>query len=507
MPPEDGAPDWAPPTPGTATDADRSRLALPARQSPIALMFIAVRFTRRLGMSAVIAAVLFVSNDGLGLAIGVLAAAAATALLVFSALSWWRFTFMVDDDELVVTRGILSVERLVIPLDRVQSVAIEQRLVHRFVGLVSASVDTAGSSGVEFVIDAIDENRAEALRRVAADSRPVASGAEQPASGTQDLDEIVLRRTPAELVRVGVTKVPWAGLAAFAPLIALAGELDEQLDVGSRLERLVDRGGDVGGGSAIAVTALVVAMIVAATIVGTVLQLARELLTNWDLTLVRTRTGLRRTAGLVSTTSRSSTIRRIQSITTDESPPQRWLGFTLLRLRTFGENDISLPGTRPAEVAALRTMVFGHADEPDLDRSISRWFVFKATRGVAVVAVLLAVPSWVVFGWWSLLLLGAVAARWAAARRQWRLRRWSLDGDRVAEAYRFVARHTAEVPLHKAQVVTVSQSFFERRKGLATINVRTAAGFLAVPLIPYRDAAAVRDRILLAVETDHRRVI
>lgn len=507
MPSEGGAPDWAPPTAGTATDADRIRLAHPARQSPIALMFIAVRFTRRLGMSAVIAAVLFVTNGGLGLGIGVLAAAAATALLVFSALSWWRFTFMVSDDELVVTRGILSVERLVIPLDRVQSVAIEQRLAHRFVGLVSASVDTAGSAGVEFVIDAIEAEHAEALRRVAADSRPVASGAEQPATGIEQLDEIVLRRTPAELVRVGVIKVPWAGLVAFAPLIALAGELDGQLDVGSRLERLVDRGGDIGGGSTIAVTALVVAIIVAATIVGTVLQLARELLTNWDLTLARTTTGLRRTAGLVSTTSRSSTIRRIQSITTDESPPQRWLGFTLLRLRTFGENDIGLPGTRAAEVAALRTMVFGYADEPDLDRSISRWFVFKATRGIAVVAVLLAVPFWFVFGWWSLLLLAAVAARWAAARRQWRLRRWSLDDDRIAESYQFVARHTAEVPLHKAQVVTVSQSFFERRKDLATVQVRTAAGFLAVPLIPYRDAVAVRDRILHVVETDRRRVI
>jgi putative membrane protein len=63
------------------------------------------------------------------------------------------------------------------------------------------------------------------------------------------------------------------------------------------------------------------------------------------------------------------------------------------------------------------------------------------------------------------------------------------------------------VPIVKAQFVTVSQSFFERRKGLATVRLQSADGYLAVPMIDVGDAFAVRDLVLHAVETDRRRVL
>lgn len=504
LPPPPHAPPQAAPR-GESTD--RELLAHPARQSPIALIFIAWRFVRRLGVSALVAAVVFVTNGGLAVGALLLGVVATAALLVFSVISWWRFTFAVTGDEIVVTKGIASVERLVIPLDRVQSVAIDQRLAHRIVGLVRAAVDTAGSTDVEFEIDAIDRARAEALRRVAADARPVAapqpggSGALPP---PRPPDVTILHRTVGDLVKVGLTRAPWAGLVALAPLIALGDEVGQLGGIGDRLERLFDRSGD---GSAASVAVTIVVTIVLVTVIGAALQLIREVLTNWDLQLRRTATGLRRTAGLLSTTSRSSTARRVQMITTDESPLQRWLGFTHLRLHAFGDNDMSLPGSTPDEVQHVRSVVFGAPDLPHLDRGISRWWVFKVVRNLAVLAVLAAIALWFAVGWWSVLTLAAVPIRFGAAQRRWRLRRWGLTEERVAESYEFISRHTADVPLNKAQVVTVSQSFFERRKGLATVTVRTAGGYLAVPMIPASTANDVRDRMLYAVETGQCRFI
>ena len=122
-------------------------------------------------------------------------------------------------------------------------------------------------------------------------------------------------------------------------------------------------------------------------------------------------------------------------------------------------------------------------------------------------AVVAVAALWVTVEWWSLLALALVPIRWAEARRRWRLRRWGLDDDRLAESYRFVAGHTAELPLFKAQVVSVTQSWFERRRGLATVTVRSADGYLEVPMIDHVDAVAVRDRVLFAVETDRRRFL
>ncbi len=494
-------------------DADRAMLAEPTRQSPLAFVFIAWRFVRRLGVSAIAAAVLFVVNGGLAAGLGLLAVGASGALLVFSALSWWRMTFCVVGDELVLTRGIASVERLVIPLERVQSVNIDQRLFHRPFGLVRAAVDTAGSTEVEFEIDAIDLARAEALRRIANDAR----SAERNVSGTHeastdagrnvDADVILLQRSPRDLLRVGVTKFPWAGFVVFAPLIAIGGEfgaLDPFLDSAGDL---ADDAVTIGSGSVLAAVLVVGGIVVAATVLGAAFQVIREIVTNWDLTLSRTPSGLRRTAGLLNTTSRSSTARRVQIVTTDDTTPQRRLGFTRLTLHTFGTGNLDLPGSTRTEIETVRRLVVGETPPPPLDRRISRWSVFVAARATAVVALVAAALLWFVVGWWSLAVFALVPVNAVVEDRRWRRRRWGLHADGVGESYGLVWRHTGELPLHKAQVVTVRQSFFERRRGLATLHISTAGGSFRVPFIDLADADAARDRVLHRAEIDRRPVL
>lgn len=503
------------PTPGSAVGAtltDHDLLARPLRQSPVALVFIAWRFLRRVGMINIGAALVFAITSGFSVGLWIAAVLGAMAILVYSLLSWWRFTFVVSRDELVVTSGVMSVERLVIPLDRVQSVSIDQRLLHRVVGLVSASVDTAGSTGAEFEIAAIDVGTAEALRRVASDARVASSATPDAGAVTGQAppavlvpDQVLMRRSPGDLALAGATRLPWAGLAVLAPLVALGDDVDALGGVGNGIGSVVERW--TGGGATGGVIVIAVLVIAAAAVFGALLQMVREVVTNWNLTLHRTATGLRRTAGLLNKTSRSSTLRRVQAIVTGDTPPQRWLGFTTLTLKTFGDNDIGLPGSRPEDVDRLREIVFGTSAPPPLNRRITRWFVFLAVRNITVVALLVTFALWFRVGWSAMILLAVVPLRWVVATYQWGRRRWGLDHERIAESYELLRRHTAETPLIKAQVVTVSQSFFERRRGLATVRIQTADGFLAVPLIDREVAMAVRDRVLYAVETDRRPVL
>ena len=48
--------------------------------------------------------------------------------LVIAGLSWWRYTFSVQEGELRVENGVLSRDRLTVPLDRVQGVSLS--LIH-----------------------------------------------------------------------------------------------------------------------------------------------------------------------------------------------------------------------------------------------------------------------------------------------------------------------------------------------------------------------------------------
>jgi putative membrane protein len=499
---------------------DRRLLSTPSRQSPVAVVFIGARFLRNLG--AVNLAVLFVVvvSGRVPVVLFGVGLVAVVVGLVFMLLAWWRFVFAVEGGELLVSKGVLAQERLTIPLDRVQSVSINQRFLHRLIGIVSVSVDTAGGAEAELEIDAVDRGRAEALQRLAAGHRrsagPPPPGSVGPVPGpdgsppaaelvTADEETLVARR-PVELVRMGLARWPWAGLAALAPLIAFADEFADLLPIdvdGERIigERLPDELGREQVGAVILV--LVVALVAGAAL-GVVLQMLRVLVTDWDLRLTRTSTGLRRTAGLFSTTSRASTVSRIQAVRTLETPMQRLFGIRQLSLPTIGHGDLVIPGTTEAEIERIRAEVYGGVPRPALDRRISRLHVFLAVRNQFLVSALLAVVLVLALGWWGLSAFALVPIRWSTAHRHWRLRRWGIASDRIIESIELVDRRTGELELIKAQTVEVRRSFFERRRGLATVRITAAEGHLAVPLIPLAEAEAVRDLVLFRVESDRR---
>ena len=141
------------------------------RQSPVAVVFIALRFLRNLGAVNIVFFLVVIGSGRLPFALLGVGTVAVVALAIYTVLAWWRFVFTIEADELLVARGVVAQERLTIPLDRVQSVSINQRFLHRLIGVVSVAVDTAGSSDAELEIDAVDRSRAEALQRLAASNR------------------------------------------------------------------------------------------------------------------------------------------------------------------------------------------------------------------------------------------------------------------------------------------------------------------------------------------------
>jgi len=138
-----------------------------------------------------------------------------------------------------------------------------------------------------------------------------------------------------------------------------------------------------------------------------------------------------------------------------------------------------------------------------LDRRISPLGVFKATRNAAVIAVLaVAGLIWSTVGLWALLALVIVPWTWLVARRKHRLHRWGVVPGGIAQHHQFVTVWTEELMLRKVNGVEVRQSLFERKRGLATVRLKTAQGSLSVGMIPLAEAQAVRDLALMDAETN-----
>jgi putative membrane protein len=467
-------------------------LAAPQRQSPLAIVFLGLRILRSLGIAQLIIIVLFILRapfDGL---LSALPFVIIVAFGGFSALAWWRYTFQVLDGELVVTKGIIRVVRLNVPIGRIQSIAIEQQLLHRMTGLVKVAVDTAGSSEAEFSIDAVARPVAEELQRraVTAVPTPMKIGSALPPPVLVE-DRVVFTHDGRRLLLMALTMSPLTGLLVLGPLLAFGGDFFNRVpDVG--LDEAPFRWWWVPVGVAVF------------TVFSVVLNVIRVFLQDYELTLRSSTTSLRRTSGLLSRTSTASSVDRIQTVTSAQNLFQRRVGLRGIELATVGQRNLALGGCDDAQFTTVTTLAgVTPIDELLLERRIHPAAIWLAVRNTTAVCVVLTGALFWLAGWWSLLALMPIPLVWVTTRVNVANFRWGLD-HQLASSSQVLSSATQQALLHKTNAVDVTQSMFERRRGLGHVQLTTASGAISIGMIPIDEAHAARDMILHAVETDTR---
>ena len=410
----------------------------------------------------------------------------------FSALAWWRYTFQLVDGEVVVTKGVVRVVRLNVPIERIQSIAIEQQLLHRLTGLVRVTVDTAGSREAEFSIDAIARPVAEELQRQAVTAVPAPTpidGRLPPPVPAED--RVIFTHDGRRLLLMALTMSPLTGLLVLGPLFALGGDFFDRVP-DARPDNVTFRWSWIPIGVAVFV------------VFSVGLNIVRVFLRDWRLTLRSSSTGLRRTSGLLSRTNTASSVDRIQMVTSAQNPLQRRAGLRGVELATVGQGDLSLGGCDDVQFATVATLAaVTPIDELTLDRRIHPAAVFLAVRNTTLFCLVLTGAMFALTGWWSLLALIAIPFVWVTKRVGVANFRWGLH-DELASSSRVISSATEQALLHKTNTVHVTQSIFERRRGVGNVRLTTAAGAVAIGMIPIAEAHAVRDTILHAVETDTR---
>lgn len=136
--------------------------------------------------------------------------------LVSPILKYYFFTFHVENDELIIRQGVLNKERKSIPLERIQSVNIQQNVVQRFLQLVSVEVETAGSKAKELEIPGLDREFAESFKNLLKDktAKTVSDPAQLDDSGVGqaieneevDAREVLLKLSLLDIMKVGITQ-------------------------------------------------------------------------------------------------------------------------------------------------------------------------------------------------------------------------------------------------------------------------------------------------------------
>jgi putative membrane protein len=140
----------------------------PQRQSIAGIVIMAVHTLQQFLRAMIIPLAIFLIKAQTNVITYAIIAVATISIitLIFSYVSYRKFTFYLDDEkqEFIINKGIFSRTLLTIRLDKIQQVNINQSLLQKLIGVYSLQIDTPGGDSNEVSIKAIDEKLAYSLK-------------------------------------------------------------------------------------------------------------------------------------------------------------------------------------------------------------------------------------------------------------------------------------------------------------------------------------------------------
>ncbi len=421
-------------------------------------------------------------------------------IVLYGGSKWFTTRFRVTDTQVELRSGLFERKTLVAPIDRVRSIDLSASIWHRLLRLAAVEVGTAsgGLMAQRISLDALDAHdaarlREELLRRrglltAQPDADPARPpGPDEPAGQPA---EPAGRHTPGEteLVRLDPSWIRYAPLTTSGLVSALAIYgflLQYGAGDGVQVKGAVDR--LVGLGALAAVT------LAAVVVVGAVglLAVTAYVMSYWNFRLTRTPGTLQVSRGLTTTRSTTLEEQRLRGVELIEPFGLRLAGAASLRAVTTGirsaeSGDASGGLVPPAERAvvervalqvvqdwyAVRGDLVGHGPAARRRRYVRAMVpTLLLAVGVLVAHSWLGLPRWVVVVGCLPLVLSPVLAHDRYAALGHRL----TDRHLVARSGSIVRRR--EIVARRGAIgVVVRRSFFQRRAGLATVVLATAAG-------------------------------
>ncbi len=490
---------------------------------------------------------------------GVIAIAIAIVALsvVSSVITWRTRTWELTDAGIMLRSGLVTSRQLQVPYEHIHTVNMSSNLVERVLGLMTLDLDTgaASSEGEATRIRGLQAGMAEALReelfrRKAAvladqglDARAAAAdtsaGADDEASPTTPAPspDACYTLTTAQLVFAALTEARVVAQAvAFLILIVQGINLLQE----SELVNLSDVAGDIAVlpvALLIGVAALLLAL---ALIVGFAISFVMSLIGYAGYRAERAAGRISVERGLLSRTSHTVALERIQSINIRQGLIRQLIGYAEVRASVVGaigssdetstaDGVVLHPFIRVTEVDAFLASIapdfsvvktgrvcFDSSSEEleeiglvRLPRAAARRLAFRtamkslalavalAGAGVFLAHVLLAGESWsmvrLAIGALLVVMGVAVVARMIlSAVLRYRDSRIGHDRTRFVMVLGGVKRRTEVVLRARLQHATASASPFQQRVQVATFMTRTAAtGDLALRDVSAADADAL----------------
>lgn len=437
------------------------------------------------------------------------AAVAAVGLSLAAVVRYHTYRFSIGADELVIRSGLFQRTVRHLPFHRIQNVVLQQNPLHRWFGVAEVRLETAGNNEAEARMRVLALAEAEALEQLirASHRQPAVAAPSADAPATDD-DAAPNRRllsiAPRDLVLLGLSAN--RGMVVVGAGLGLLWQIDPGgfgSNFGDAVSWLFATLGEWNRGAAFAATAL--ALLIGASLLLRLLGVLVVLLKHYGFELREDGARLSTEGGLLSRQRQHVARARVQRWVIE----QPWL---LRRLQRQSLQVETAAGAADAHGEA------GHALVPvalaeQMQSLLARWLPGYAPQTLhwhaihprawrrwafapSVGLLLFCVAQTVIFGAKALPLFALLPLPILWARGHARFAGWAVQGSRVLWRQGWLGRSLHIIEIDRLQAIRLTQSPFDRRRGMASLTLDTAGaggmrGVTELSFLPEAEARAL----------------
>lgn len=429
-------------------------------------------------------------------------------MLVHAILFYLNFYFYIDENQFILKKGYLRKKVLSIPLERIQSVNTKQNLLQKLFNVYSLEIDTAGSAGKELKIYSLSASYTDHLTHFLQSHKEKANE-EKPESITNINEEVeILKLSHTDLLRVGISQNHLrTGLIIFAFGSQIVGQIQDLFK--EETDAYSDSFQNIISNSGVLFYTGLVILAIAGSILATLLF---TVIKYYDFKLVKHQQSYRITAGLFNKRKVLLPFSKVQQLNWETGPIKRMFGIFKISFKqavskqTQEKQVADAPGCLNQHIESIRDDLF-KGDLPDNSEKIYShrryfnllWFQRGLLPAILPTALYIFEPISLIAGGLWLILSGLYC--WMMVRKSY----FQFNKSQLIVGKGAINTVWQQVESFKTQSVDFRQSFFQKRRGLASLRVNNASGQIDIPYIPEDMANKLMNYLLYHVETSNKK--
>lgn len=442
----------------------------------------------------------------------------ALVVSLISIVQYRFYRYWLEPNQIRVKEGVIFRNERQVPYKRIQNLNLSQNPLHRILGVVTVQLESASGGKPEAVINVVDMAAVKELKRMVHGDNSVDDSAEASGDEASGKKPALLTLPFAEIVRYGV--ITNKGLVILAVVFGFLSQLSDGYIKNYVETKMVafanwlSNGFDSFVGDLGALTIVVYVLLL--TILGLLglwlLSISFALFKLHDFELIKRHGKLQATMGLLTRMQATIPMSRVQTLTVRNSMLHRWFKRLTVSVETAGGVNHENQGLALKEIAPLikaehRTDMLRNI-QPEVSWDAIQWQPIerKALRRIikrlTVMSLLPAVPLY--FSHWSYAAASfaiLVLLSFLYARAYIKHTAYCLDNDMIGFKSGVIFKKETYVRLSKIQTVQVKESLFDRRYGMAKLEVDTAGAMVGahhveIPYIMLEDALQIQNKLV-----------